>query len=247
MPAPSAPAAVSPQPAATNVPGAKPKTSRALVGDRADHLRWIDDTRQFCLVDAEQIDQLVRPSARARVGEGREVQEGVVDESVVGAQPGHAPGDVAGRHHELSDVGVIRWLLVLPPHHFGTVIAGGRAAGELRDPLAVRVEVLDKRLAAHIQPRVEACRRREVLADRADARHLAVERQRRHLARVDAALLDHAADRRARAGVKVLVFLLDHPRLRVENRHVDAGFRDQLAIDVVKSCLGTAGAEINAK
>ena len=68
------------------------------------------------------------------------------------------------------------------------MVAGGRAAGEARDPLAVfPVQLLDVGLAAHVQPGVEAGGRPEVLVDRADAGHLAIEGDRGHVARVDPA------------------------------------------------------------
>ena len=136
---------------------------------------------------------------------------------------------------------------MLPPEHLRTVVAGRRAAGQLGDAVAVRlVDRFDVGLAAHIQPGVEAGRRAEVFVDRADAGHLTVEGDGGDVTRVDPAGLDTLAHGGGGRTVKIVVFLFDHARHGVIERHFAGGFRHQCPVCPVQRGLGGAGSQINA-
>ena len=184
--------------------------------DLADDVPWGDDPRQLLAVETERATERVRPFAGLGLRRAGEVEERVVDEGVFGAKSRKAAGNISGRRDELGDAREIGRPLVPPPQHLRAVGAGRRATGEARHEIAVFRHPVDIGLTAHVEPRIEPRRRREVVRDRANACHLAVETDRGDVSRCGARLGEDAADSLRRGADEVVLVLLDHPRAGYE-------------------------------
>ncbi len=90
---------------------------------------------------------------------------------------------------------------------------------------------------------------RKLLIYRADPSHLAVEGNPCHLLRLNPALLQAAPHGHRRAGIEILILLLDHPGRRIIQWYLLAGMRHQLQaqpVTVIQRSFGCAGPKVDA-
>jgi hypothetical protein len=80
----------------------------------------------------------------------------------------------------------------------------------------------------------------KVIADGANAGHLAVKGDGRYLARINPTGADAAAYGLCRRAIEVLIFLLDNTRFRVVERNFNCRFRRNRAVGVVDDRFGRA-------
>ena len=122
-------------------------------------------------------------------------------------------GHVGAWHEELGDAGELVRPLAVPPHDLRAVGIGGRAAGQLGDPLGVLAHAHDLRLAAGVQPGVVHGGRAEAVVDGACG-HLATEGDPGHVG-APVGLVSAPADRAVGRALDLGQVLLDQAGLRV--------------------------------
>jgi hypothetical protein len=101
-------------------------------------------------------------------------------------------------------------MFVGPPQHLRAVIASWRAARERCHAVGeVAVHFFDIGLTARVEPGIKSRCRLEILIDRANPRHLAIESQPRYLRWLHSAGI-HALTNRQRSGLIEIAHLLFH-------------------------------------
>src|SRR5579872_7006723 len=100
------------------------------------------------------------------------MQEGRIYECFLGPQFDRPASYVSSGSNEFHDAGIVAGPFMGPPQHLRTMVAGWRATCKCRHPLGeVPVDLIDKRLAARIEPGIKSHRRLEIFVDCADPRH----------------------------------------------------------------------------